>query len=155
MGSYRALTDNDGAGPGREWRDGRLHQTRPHTQQVQFNTANMMANRTGRSCPRHLRALASRFGVDKVERVRWWGRGPGESYRDKKQSQLRVAARFADLEGASFEAPWELRRRRRSDTLVRLDWAHHGVGTASCGPWTLPQYSLRTDRGFDFDVVLD
>ncbi|KAG5947985.1 hypothetical protein E4U59_005464 [Claviceps monticola] len=241
MDFYRALTDNDGAGHGREWRDGRLHQTRPYTQQVQFNTANMMVTIQQRIAPPalawavdttwtyrfrgdsvainvqgkpHGAKLPSTFarigitvGVDKVERVRWWGRGPGESYRDKKHSQLRgeweatvdelwvdyefpqdggnrtdvrwvellgahggrlLRARFGDLEGVSFAAahystrdvddckhPWELHRRRRSDTLVRLDWAHHGLGTASCGPWTLRQYSLWTDRGFDFDVVLD
>ncbi|KAL2759327.1 glycoside hydrolase family 2 protein [Sodiomyces alcalophilus JCM 7366] len=164
-------------------------------------------------------------GIDGVETVRWWGRGPGESYRDKKMSQgfgtweravdelfvdyefpqegrnrtdvrwveflgrprrrrgsvvagnqeqgtpqpeRLLRARFGDLEGASFSAshytaadldacehPYELHRRKRQDTLVRLDWAHHGLGTGSCGPATLPEYQLRTDKGFTFALVLD
>lgn len=148
------------------------------------------------------------LGLAGVDRVRWWGRGPGESYRDKKLSQqfgnwragvddlwvdyefpqdggnrtdvrwveFRGAAaggrvlraRFGDLEGASFSAmryttkdvdecthPYELHRRKREDTVVRLDWMHHGLGTGSCGPWTLPQYQLRTDREFDVEILLD
>lgn len=43
--------------------------------------------RTGCGCRRRLRASAWRLGLGGVERVRWWGRGPGESYRDKKLSQ--------------------------------------------------------------------
>ncbi|PNY26089.1 Evolved beta-galactosidase subunit alpha [Tolypocladium capitatum] len=146
------------------------------------------------------------LGLAGVDRVRWWGRGPGESYRDKKLSQrfgnwhagvddlwvdyefpqdggnrtdvrwvefrcgsARVLrARFGALEGASFSAmryatedidecthPHELHSRRREDAVVRLDWMHHGLGTGSCGPWTLPQYQLRTDREFDVEILLD
>ncbi|KAJ9151395.1 Glycosyl hydrolase family 2 [Pleurostoma richardsiae] len=139
--------------------------------------------------------------------ARWFGRGPGESYRDKKESQLvgnweagvdellvdyefpqdggnrtdvrwveflgggderLLRARFGDLEGASFQAmhygdedleesthPYELHKRKREDTVVHLDWVHHGLGTASCGPGTLPQYELRTDREFEFEILLD
>ncbi|GJC98784.1 glycosyl hydrolase family 2 [Colletotrichum higginsianum] len=168
------------------------------------------------------------FGLSGVEEVAWWGRGPGESYRDKKMSQAfgnweqtvddlfvdyefpqdggnrtdvrwvefrgrlpegdddndgndgadgngneekpverLIRARFGDLEGASFSAmhytttdldeckhPYELHKRKREDTVVRLDWAHHGLGTGSCGPATLPQYELRT-RDFEFELVLD
>ncbi|ROT43775.1 hypothetical protein SODALDRAFT_342637 [Sodiomyces alkalinus F11] len=167
-------------------------------------------------------------GVGGVAKVRWWGRGPGESYRDKKMSQAfgtwersvdelfvdyefpqeggnrtdvrwveflgrpcgghgcgpcgaagnqgtgtpqlqrLLRARFGDLEGASFSAshyatadldacehPYELHGRRRNDTLVRLDWAHHGLGTGSCGPDTLPEYQLRADKGFTFALLLD
>lgn len=79
-----------------------------------------------------------------------------------------LRASFRDREGASFSAahyaaadvdactrPYELHRRRRDDTVVRLDWMHHGLGTASCGPWTLPQYQLRADREFDVELLLD
>jgi beta-galactosidase len=30
----------------------------------------------------------------------------------------------------------------RDHIFVNLDHAHHGIGTASCGPGVLPQYSL-------------
>ncbi|KAK8068675.1 beta-galactosidase [Apiospora phragmitis] len=79
-----------------------------------------------------------------------------------------LRARFGAHDGASFSAshystrdidacthPYELRRRRREDTVVRLDWFHHGLGTGSCGPATLPQYQLRTDRKFDVELLLD
>ncbi|SPO04751.1 related to beta-galactosidase [Cephalotrichum gorgonifer] len=149
------------------------------------------------------------LGLTGVKSASWFGRGPGESYRDKKLSQsigvhnssvddlfvdyefpqdggnrtdvrsveFRSApgeeeervlrARFGDLEGASFSAmryttadldecrhPYELRERRREDVVVRLDWAHHGLGTGSCGPATLPEYELRTGA-FEFEVLLD
>ncbi|PKS11322.1 hypothetical protein jhhlp_003084 [Lomentospora prolificans] len=157
------------------------------------------------------------FGLEGVEQVRWFGRGPGESYSDKKMSQAfgtwqstvddlfvdyefpqdggnrtdvrwveflgkpseeeaaadgpkkrLIRARFGDLEGASFSAmhyttedldearhPFELRERKRKDTIVRLDWAHHGLGTGSCGPATLSQYELKTSRTFEYELLLD
>ncbi|KAG6040647.1 hypothetical protein E4U41_007548 [Claviceps citrina] len=242
MDFYRALTDNDRAGHGREWRDRRLHQTSTHVQQVRLDEVkdgiavqvkqriappalawavdttwtyhfrgesvaiNVQGRAHGPNLPSTFARIGITVGVCGAERVRWWGRGPGESYRDKKHSQLHgnwaatvdelwvdyefpqdggnrtdvrwvellgaggrlVRANFGDLDGASFSAahfstsdvdasthPYELHRRRRSDTLVRLDWAHHGLGTASCGPWTLPQYSLRADGAFDYDILLD
>ncbi|ORY61533.1 family 2 glycosyl hydrolase [Pseudomassariella vexata] len=79
-----------------------------------------------------------------------------------------LRARFGDHDGASFSAmhyttkdldesthPYELHKRKREDTIVRLDWFHHGLGTGSCGPATLPQYELRTDREFDVELLLD
>jgi beta-galactosidase len=154
------------------------------------------------------------LGLKGVEDVRWFGRGPGESYCDKKMAQSMgnwtspvdglffdyefpqdtgnrtdvrwveflgkgeekgageskrlLRARFGDLDGASFSAlhyttkdldkclhPYELHARKREDTIVRLDWAHHGLGTGSCGPATLPDYELRTDKVFDFQILLD
>lgn len=159
----------------------------------------------------------ARFGVSLglrgVRVVEWFGRGPQESYRDKKGAQfvntwgfavggmtadfydvpqdggnrtdarwveLRSAwgggedkgrllrARFGDHEGASFGVsqyatkdvdecmhPYELHKRKREDCIVRLDWYHHGLGTGSCGPATLPQYQLRTDQDFDVELLLD
>ncbi|TDZ54969.1 Evolved beta-galactosidase subunit alpha [Colletotrichum trifolii] len=157
-------------------------------------------------------------GINKVEKVAWFGRGPGESYSDKKRSQAfgnweetvddlfvdyefpqdggnrtdvrwvefrgrlpdadgvmdeskplerLIRARFGDLDGASFSAmhyttqdldecvhPYELHKRKREDTVVRLDWQHHGLGTGSCGPATLPQYELRS-KDFEFEILLD
>ena len=149
-----------------------------------------------------------RLGLAGAERARWFGRGPGEAYVDKKASQKMgnweetidglfvdyeypqdggnrtdvrwveflgkekdkrlLRARFGDLDGASFQAlhygtedldetehPYELYKRKREDTVVHLDWAHHGIGTGSCGPATLPQYELRTDREFEYEILLD
>ncbi|KAF2704120.1 glycoside hydrolase family 2 protein [Pleomassaria siparia CBS 279.74] len=151
------------------------------------------------------------FGMKRVRIVEWFGRGPSESYRDKKNSQfintwgqaaatlfthydfpqdsgnrtdvrwveLRsqwggnqngtlLRARFGDHDGASFSAmpysvddvdkaqhPYELKKMERDDCIVRLDWVHHGLGTGSCGPSTLEQYQLKTDRVFDFELLLD
>ncbi|KAI1503472.1 family 2 glycosyl hydrolase [Biscogniauxia marginata] len=154
------------------------------------------------------------FGMRRLRVVQWFGRGPGESYCDKKRAQMvntwgwtadaltheyefpqdsgnrtdvswvelrsrwgdshepgrLLRARFGgDHDGASFAvSPYatrdvdecvhahELRRRRRADDhIVRLDWFHHGLGTGSCGPATLPQYQLRTDREFDVELLLD
>lgn len=79
-----------------------------------------------------------------------------------------LRARFGDHEGASFNVmpyttkdidecthPYELHKRKRDDHIVRLDWFHHGLGTGSCGPATLPEYQLRTDREFDVELLLD
>ena len=161
----------------------------------------------------------SRFGLSlalaECERVRWFGRGPGESYRDKKLSQrmgnweasvddlfvdyefpqdggnrtdvrwveflggkaggpmnvgdeILLRADFGGSDGASFQAlhystadldesthPFELHKRKREDTIVHLDWFHHGLGTGSCGPPTLPQYELKTDQEFEVGLVLE
>lgn len=170
--------------------------------------------------PTTLARIGFTAGIDGVEKVRWWGRGPGESYCDKKTSQgfgtwerpvdelfmdyefpqeggtrtdvrwveflgrsrrrhggistgtprpeRLLRAQFGNLDDASFSAsrystadldacahPYELHRRKRKDTLVRLDCAHHGLGTGSCGPATLPEYQLRTDKGLTFTLHLN
>ena len=174
------------------------------------------AKQTGDNRPR----AWARFGfvatLKGCEAARWFGRGPGEAYRDKKESQLvgewegtvdgilagaehyeypqdggnrtdvrwveflsfsssepggkrLLRARFGDFEGASFQAqrydtkdivaskhPYELKKRaRKGEAVVRLDWMHHGLGTGSCGPETLPQYSLDAGRDIDVSVLLD
>ncbi|OTA99143.1 glycoside hydrolase family 2 protein [Hypoxylon sp. CI-4A] len=145
--------------------------------------------------------------------VTWYGRGPGESYRDKKLSQRTgtyqvasvselwtdydfpqeggnrtdtrwvrfshvqgesITAMFADLETpgkgkaqlfdfnashyrvADVEAakhPHELRRKRTENVVLRLDAAHHGLGSGSCGPRTRDEYALLTEE-FEFEVFL-
>ena len=103
--------------------------------------------------------------------VRWvefLGGGGGGSPAARPRRDLLLRARFGGLDGASFAAshytvrdvdecthPFELRKHRRDDTIVRLDFVHHGLGTGSCGPSTLPQYQLRTNREFDYEVILD
>ncbi|KAF2682594.1 glycoside hydrolase family 2 protein [Lentithecium fluviatile CBS 122367] len=91
-------------------------------------------------------------------RSKWGGEEEGRLLR----------ARFGDHDGASFSVmpyttmavdeaqhPYELHKKKRDDFIVRLDWEHHGLGTGSCGPATLPQYQLRTDREFDVELLLD
>ncbi|KAI3339662.1 beta-galactosidase [Ustulina deusta] len=143
----------------------------------------------------------------------WYGRGPGESYVDKKLSQRLgeyavasidelwtdyeypqegsnrtdtrwvrfahgesgedVTAQFVDLASekrdrklfdfnashyriSDVEAakhPHELRRKKTETVVVRLDAAHHGLGSGSCGPRTRDEYALLTSP-FEFEVVL-
>ncbi|KAI1099027.1 glycoside hydrolase family 2 protein [Jackrogersella minutella] len=146
--------------------------------------------------------------------VTWYGRGPGESYRDKKLSQRtgiyevsEVSELWTDYEfpqeggnrtdtrwvkfthcvGDSITAkfldeklpwkksrknlfdfnashyrihdveeakhPYELRKKRTENVVLRLDAAHHGLGSGSCGPRTRDEYSLLTDE-FEFGVIL-
>ncbi|KAI1173397.1 glycoside hydrolase family 2 protein [Nemania sp. FL0916] len=150
-----------------------------------------------------------------VKPITWYGRGPGESYVDKKLSQRlgayavssvdelwtdyefpqeggnrtdtrwvrfanadsgeTITARFSDLGGGGgggrelfdFNAshyripdveaakhPYELRRKKTENVVVRLDAAHHGLGSGSCGPRTRDEYALLT-APFDFEVVLE
>ncbi|ODA80849.1 hypothetical protein RJ55_03809 [Drechmeria coniospora] len=240
---YRALTDNDRGGHGRQWRERRLHQTTSQVRDIRWHVADdgAVVQVTERIAPLvlawgvdcrwtyrfvgdalHIRVqgkpggpllpetfarIGLTFGLASADRASWWGRGPGESYRDRKFSQLfgnwttpvdelwvdydfpqdngnrtdvrrvefvdaggrRVLrARFGDLDGASFSAmryatpdvdesshPHELHERARNDTVLKLDWAHHGLGTGSCGPWTLPEYQLRANQEFDFELLLD
>ncbi|KAL2128546.1 hypothetical protein VTI74DRAFT_9032 [Chaetomium olivicolor] len=181
------------------------------------------AKPTGNLLPRAWGRLGLVTAVKGCDRVRWFGRGPGESYRDKKMSQLvgrwelptdelftdyeflqengnrtdvrwvellgpkpapamedekkaglgrgaetLLTARFGDFEGASFSVlpysakdleeaqhPYELYERRRKDRVVHLDWYHHGLGTGSCGPETLEEYTLHADREYQVEVLLE
>ncbi|KAF7552912.1 hypothetical protein G7Z17_g3971 [Cylindrodendrum hubeiense] len=162
----------------------------------------------GPNLPEFFPRLGVTIGLTDVAEVSWFGRGPGESYNDKKlsqtfgnwsstvddlfvdyefpqdggnrtdtrwvqfnssgaDSQRILRARFGDLEGASFTAmhytgkdldecthPYLLHKRKREDTIVRLDWKHHGLGTGSCGPPTLAKYALKVEE-FEVEVLLD
>ena len=141
------------------------------------------------------------------EQVTWFGRGPGESYKDKKLSQqfgtynLSIDELWTDYEfpqengnhtdtrwvkfmhgssggglrarvvgekaGFDFAAshyyvkdierakhPFELRKSRVEEVVVRLDVDHHGLGSASCGPEVLEQYALKS-KPFEFSLFLD
>ncbi|MDP4506976.1 glycoside hydrolase family 2 TIM barrel-domain containing protein [Nonomuraea turcica] len=120
-----------------------------------------------------------------VERVTWFGRGPGEAYPDTgmaarvgrwtasidelqtpyvypQENGHRADVRWADF-GAftvSGDPVFGMTARRwsidelaaathRPDLVpgdrvhLHLDLAHQGIGTATCGPGTLPQYELR------------
>ncbi|KAK3303387.1 glycoside hydrolase family 2 protein [Chaetomium strumarium] len=172
------------------------------------------AKPTGNLLPRAWGRLGLVTAVSGCELVRYLGRGPDESYRDKKLSQMvakweapvdrlikteyeypqefgnrtdvqwvellsardnikhnrwrLLRARYGALEGASFSVlpysardldeaqhPYELHARRREDRVLHLDWMHHGLGTGSCGPETLPQYTLDASKEYDVEIVLD
>lgn len=142
-----------------------------------------------------------------MNEVIWFGRGPGESYRDKKLSQLfgthtmnvdalwteyefpqesgnrtdvrwveirdptdakmKLTARFGNQDGFSFQAshyttddvdearhPYELRKKKKPETILRLDAEHHGLGTASCGPKTIDEFALKSGP-FEFEIHLE
>ena len=59
--------------------------------------------------------------------------------------------RMRDVAGAGH--PFELRRLRREEVVLRLDYRHHGLGSGSCGPRTLDEYALLTED-FEFEVLL-
>ncbi|KAK2627057.1 hypothetical protein QTJ16_003023 [Diplocarpon rosae] len=84
-----------------------------------------------------------------------------------RKSEKALKARFGDLQEASFQAsryrtadvdqakhPYELEKSRTEKTLVRLDWAHQGLGTGSCGPATLEEYKLAVGD-FEYEVLLE
>ncbi|KAI0176654.1 glycosyl hydrolases family 2, TIM barrel domain-containing protein [Pestalotiopsis sp. NC0098] len=156
----------------------------------------------------------SDFEPDPVA-VAWYGRGPGESYCDKKLSQRvgiyavprvselwteyeypqeggnrtdtrwvaftnradkRVTAQFVDLETSTdkknrklfdFNAshyrvkdveaathPYKLHKKRTENVVLRLDAAHHGLGSGSCGPKTRDEYAL-PNKEFEFELLLE
>lgn len=160
----------------------------------------------GGNLPKTFARVGLTLSLCDVDSTTWFGRGPGESYRDKKLSQkfgtftssvddlltdyefpqesgnrtdvrwvsfnttslaTGIKASFGDLEDASFTAlhyaaadlqaakhPFELKKLKRKETVVRLDWAHHGLGTGSCGPATLPAHEL-SSRDFEYEVLLE
>ncbi len=160
----------------------------------------------GGNLPKTFARVGLTLSMNDVDSTTWFGRGPGECYRDKKLSQklgtftssvddlltdyefpqesgnrtdirwvsfnntasaTGIKASFGDLEDASFTAlhyaaadlqaakhPFELKKLKRKETVVRLDWAHHGLGTGSCGPATLPAHEL-TSRDFEYEILLE
>jgi beta-galactosidase len=59
--------------------------------------------------------------------------------------------RMRDVEAAGH--PFELRRKKKEEVVLRLDAEHHGLGSGSCGPRTLDEYSLLMSK-FEFEVLL-
>ncbi|KAL2851030.1 glycosyl hydrolases family 2, TIM barrel domain-containing protein [Aspergillus pseudoustus] len=151
-----------------------------------------------------------RIGLDLAlpklyNRVSWFGKGPGEGYRDKKEAakiglyhatvaELHVPYEVPQENGSRGEVSWvrlqtdegihgspiiearmehgpfnftarrhtpqELDRAKHpyelkecDNTLLSLDYAHHGLGSASCGPPPFEQYRLHTGP-FEFTVLL-
>jgi beta-galactosidase len=180
---------------------------------------NVLIKARGRPRGLRLPPTFSRIGLEfklkpEFNTAEWWGRGPGESYRDTKESQkfgvwrkstdelytpyewpqesgnrtdvrhvtfssssddqpLELKAHFGDLENASFTAhhyettdldckdwrggghhAYELVDKKRKEVCVRLDWAHHGIGSGSCGPRPEEQYRLKVEE-FEYEVLLE
>ena len=167
----------------------------------------------GRNLPTTLPRIGFTLGLTKdFQEVNWFGRGPGESYRDMKLSQRvgwhsassidelwtspefpqecsnrtdtrwlklsspnddsSLTAQFFDPSDAGnrrlfdFMAchydvkdidearhPYELEKRKKDHVVLRLDAKHHGLGTGSCGPKTLEQYALKTEK-IEFGLFL-
>ncbi len=76
-------------------------------------------------------------------------------------------ASFGEQKGCSFSAGhyttedldecehlYDLEKRKKDELIIRLDWAHQGLGTGSCGPKVLPAYELPS-KPFEFEVFLD
>ena len=147
-------------------------------------------NPEGRGLPETLPRIGVQAELAKnLERVRWWGRGPGESYIDSKQANsFGLYAKHIDelytpyikpqengnrteVKWVSFEEPVgigfiiageeplnfsahrfsikSIENAKNRCNLVpedkiylKLDYRHHGLGSASCGPGQLPQYKL-------------
>lgn len=158
----------------------------------------------GFTLPKTFARLGLTLSLNDIDSATWFGRGPGESYRDKKLSQKigtytssiddlytnyefpqesgnrtdtrwvhfhgkhgGLKAYFGDLEETSFTGlhystrdlddakhPYDLINKKKKETIVRLDWAHHGIGTGSCGPFTLPEYALESEE-FEYEVLLE
>jgi beta-galactosidase len=161
----------------------------------------------GNYLPNSFARIGLTLALNDVDKAAWFGRGPGESYRDKKLSQRfgtyevpiedlfvnydfpqetsnrtdvrwvefltkgkkgpSLKAHFGPLAEASFTAlhyttealdkaqhPYELYKNKKEETIVRLDWAHHGLGTGSCGPATLPEYELHC-APFAYEILLE
>ncbi|CZR54164.1 related to beta-galactosidase [Phialocephala subalpina] len=140
--------------------------------------------------------LLPRFGLEmdlakSTETVKWFGRGPGESYNDKKEAaRIGVWSNTVDDMITNYEFPQENGNRTdtrwcekparetgfdfnvqrfsahelekakhpyelgKSDRVIfRIDGAHQGLGTASCGPGTLEAHQLPCQT-LDFTVDL-
>ena len=134
-----------------------------------------------------------------LDRVSWYGRGPGECYVDSKQANrvgvyscrvddLYVPYVYPQENGNHTDVRWvSLVNTRgmglmavmpnlnfsahrfttqdieaaqhtcdlipRDEITLNLDYRHHGLGSASCGPGVLPQYELHPHE-FDFAIRL-
>jgi beta-galactosidase len=75
--------------------------------------------------------------------VRWLelSDGKGRGFRITTDSPRQMSATHFRAEDLAT-ARHDVELKRRPETIICLDAAHRGLGTASCGPDTLPQYRL-------------
>ncbi len=188
--------------PGLEWR---INTTLTYNFFLDHVQILATGNPSGVNMPRTLARIGLDFTLaSEFDRATWFGRGPGESYRDRKLAQLvgnwsspiqelftafeypqesgnrtdvrwvtfsssisqnSITAKFEDQDGCSFNAyhydtmdidqarhPYELTKTK--EPRVRLDWAHHGLGTAAIGPRPLPENTLE-NKEFSFHLTLN
>ena len=173
-----------------DWTSGGGHVVR-HEQRVDVDPDGRLSVQETVTIPPELADLA-RVGtvlevVPGLERVRWFGTGPHETYPDRNRSGLvaihestvteqtvpyiwpqenggHADVRWLELTDGdghglrlSFDRPLQVSATHHraaalaaathhpelvpsAETIVHLDAAHRGLGTASCGPDTLPQY---------------
>lgn len=63
------------------------------------------------------------------------------------------ASHYRMKDVAEAKHPYELRKKKRDEVVLRLDAEHHGLGSGSCGPRTLDEYALLTEP-FEFEILL-
>jgi beta-galactosidase len=93
--------------------------------------------------------------------VRW------VSFACNEEGEDKITARFGNQSGCSFSAThyttqdldecehtYELEKRKMKEVYVRLDWAHQGLGSGSCGPKVWPQYELPS-KPFEYELYLE
>ncbi|KAF7451943.1 Glycoside hydrolase family 2 protein [Pyrenophora tritici-repentis] len=87
------------------------------------------------------------------------GRGAGllAQFVDKESGSRKLfdfqASHYRMKDVAAADHPHELRKKKREDVVLRLDAQHHGLGSGSCGPRTLDEYSLLCEP-FEFELLL-
>ena len=85
------------------------------------------------------------------------GAGLLAQFADKKGGQRKLfdfqVSHYRMKDVAAADHPHELKRKKREEVVLRLDAEHHGLGSGSCGPRTLDEYSLLCEP-FEFEVVL-
>lgn len=169
-----------------------------HTHVVKPNDDSSVTHQHTVVVPEQLADLG-RVGVEfelpaAFDRIRWFGRGPGENYPDRKRGSM-LGVWESGIDEAPYLVPQEFGLRSdcrwfefvRSDTgeavrldvvkpvalhisathftnadlheaahetdltprkqlIVKVDVAHRGIGTASCGPDVLPLYEIPTGK---------
>lgn len=75
------------------------------------------------------------------------------SFGDQKGCSF-MASHYTTDEIDATEHPYDLGRWRRKEAIVRLDWAHQGLGTGSCGPKVMPKYELPV-KPFEFELFME
>ncbi|CAG5175936.1 uncharacterized protein ALTATR162_LOCUS8249 [Alternaria atra] len=85
------------------------------------------------------------------------GAGLLAQFADKKTEQRKLfdfqVTHYRMKDVAAADHPHELKKKKLEEVVLRLDAEHHGLGSGSCGPRTLDEYSLMCEP-FEFEVVL-
>ncbi|KXJ90728.1 intracellular beta-galactosidase BgaD [Microdochium bolleyi] len=77
----------------------------------------------------------------------------GGSAKDKRRLFDFQASHYRVADVDSARHPHDLRKKRTDNVVLRLDAAHHGLGSGSCGPRTRDEYALLT-KPFEFEMLL-